>query len=134
VFYTFEPVGSPTSQLAGISRCFEQTYQQRGRLYPPRLQHSTCWQYNWATRGDTLTFSVAASSNYKFVYHPRRAVNDSSYSGFDIDMRPSAYGVDGIRSYWMDQSGEIHWTRDDRPARRTDPLLGKCPSWQNCSD
>ena len=133
-YYSFEPVGSPTSELGSLRRCFEQTYQEIRRLYPPRLQHSTCWRYNWATRGDTLSFVVAANSYYKFVYHPRRAVNDSSYRGFDIDMRPNAYGVDGIRSYWMDESGEMHWTRDDRPARRTDPLLGNCRSWQSCYD
>jgi hypothetical protein len=132
-YYYFSPVGSPTPDLGRLKRCFEQVYQEAGRLYPRRLQHSACWQYNWETRGDTLSFAVAGGT-YKFVYHPRRAVNDSSYRAFDIDMQPNAYPVDGIRSYWMDDSGEIHWTRDDRPARRTDPLLGNCKSWQSCSD
>ena len=133
VFDNFESVSSPAYELAHLRQCFQQVYRDEKRLYPLRLLHSTCWLNDRGTRGDTLLFPVE-DGTYKFVYHPHRAVNDSSARGFDIDMRPDTYAVDGVRSYWMDESGEIHWTREDRSARRTDPRLGNCTLSQRCSD
>jgi hypothetical protein len=36
------------------------------------------------------------------------------------------YGVDGLRSYLLDEGGTLRWTAEDREAATTDPLVAPC--------
>jgi len=38
-----------------------------------------------------------------------------------MEARPVQFGVDGVRSYWTDELGRIHWTRENRAATADDP-------------
>lgn len=56
---------------------------------------------------------------YKFGYEPTNAVN-SKYKGFRLEARPQEYGKQALRSYFMDESGVVHATPQDRAATAED--------------
>ena len=56
---------------------------------------------------------------YKFEYHPTNAVN-GRYKGFRLDARPQEYGKQALRNYFMDESGVVHATPQDRAAKSED--------------
>jgi len=51
---------------------------------------------------------------------------------FNVSLRPKRYVEDGIRSYFMDDSGVIHATPEDRPAASTDPEALPCELGEVC--
>jgi len=80
-----------------------------------------------------LVLQAAANSNrvedhgYILDYEPAR---DSSGKvvHFGVSLRPKNFGQDGVRSYFMDDSGVIHATPEDRPATAADPEAMTCES------
>lgn len=42
------------------------------------------------------------------------------------------FGVDGVRSYWTDKLGRIHWTRQNRAATADDPVVEECDLGRPC--
>ncbi|MGA8441004.1 MAG: hypothetical protein WB762_03955 [Candidatus Sulfotelmatobacter sp.] len=55
---------------------------------------------------------------------------------FYFTLRPEHYGVDGVRSYFTDDSGKIHATSEDRSATANDPAPLTCEVEENtlCAD
>jgi hypothetical protein len=58
-------------------------------------------------------------------YQPQRDASGKIHH-FYFTLRPEHYGVDGIRSYFTDDSGEIHATSEDRSATADDPAPLAC--------
>lgn len=42
---------------------------------------------------------------------------------FSLSIRPQTHGVSGLRSYFADRSGAVHYTESDREATADDPVL-----------
>jgi hypothetical protein len=84
----------------------------------------------FGSRPDPL-MQAAANSNrvedhgYILDYEPSRDVSGKIVH-FAVSLRPKAFGEDGIRSYFMDESGVIHATSEDRPATSSDPEAMTC--------
>jgi hypothetical protein len=80
---------------------------------------------------------AAAHSNrvedhgYILDYEPERDPS-GKISHFNVTLRPKRYVEDGIRSYYMDDSGVIHATPEDRPATSTDPEALPCELGEVC--
>lgn len=45
---------------------------------------------------------------------------------FTLSARPKTYLIDGRRSLFVDEAGDVHWTTDDRAATADDPLVPAC--------
>ena len=56
---------------------------------------------------------------YNFEYQPTNEVN-GKYKGFRLDARPQEYGKQALRSYFVDESGVVHATAQDRAAKAED--------------
>jgi hypothetical protein len=82
----------------------------------------------WALFGATLT-----EHGYILPYQPEREAS-GRISHFYATLRPKRYVEDGIRSYYMDDSGVIHATSEDRPATSTDPEAFPCELGEVCLD
>jgi hypothetical protein len=82
---------------------------------------------------------AAANSNrvedhgYILDYEPERDAS-GKIAHFNVSLRPKRYVEDGIRSYFMDDSGVIHATPEDRPATSTDPEALPCELGEVCVD
>ena len=57
--------------------------------------------------------------SYEFMYEPTKPVN-RSYKGFRLEARPQEYGKQALRSYFMDESGVVHATPQNRAATAED--------------
>jgi hypothetical protein len=74
---------------------------------------------------------AAANSNrvedhgYILDYEPARDAS-GKISHFYVTLRPKRYAEDGIRSYFMDDSGVIHAVAEDRAAVSADPEAMSC--------
>ena len=66
----------------------------------------------------------AARSGDVVEYQPRDAFGKIGH--FYFTLRPQHYGIDGVRSYFTDDSGEIHATSEDRSATADDPAPLAC--------
>jgi hypothetical protein len=68
-------------------------------------------------------------------YQPQRDAS-GEIGHFYFTLRPEHYGVDGVRSYFTDDSGEIHATSEDRSATADDPAPLSCEVEANtlCED
>ena len=53
---------------------------------------------------------------------PKRA-SPTSVTGYSYSATPARYGETGYRSFIADETGAIHFTRENRPARPTDPVV-----------
>jgi hypothetical protein len=49
-----------------------------------------------------------------------------------MEARPAQFGVDGVRSYWTDELGRVHWTRENRAATAADPVIEQCDLGRPC--
>jgi hypothetical protein len=80
-----------------------------------------------------LLLQAAANSNrvedhgYILDYEPSRDAS-SKIVHFGVSLRPKTFGEDGVRSYFMDESGVIHATSENRPATSVDPVAMACES------
>ncbi|MGB8525130.1 MAG: hypothetical protein WCD43_19360 [Candidatus Acidiferrales bacterium] len=80
-----------------------------------------------------LLLQAAANSNrvedhgYILDYEPSRDASGKIVH-FGVSLRPKTFGEDGVRSYFMDESGVIHATSEDRPATSADPEAMTCES------
>jgi len=86
----------------------------------------------FGSRPDPL-LQAAANSNrvedhgYILDYEPTRDASGKIVH-FGVSLRPKTFGEDGVRSYFMDDSGAIHATSEDRPATSADPEAMTCES------
>lgn len=107
-------------------------------ILPEKIQphHSDC-----LNRADVtgLLMRTAAHSNratgygYVLDYQPTPGA-DGKLTHFNVTLRPEHYGIDGIRSYSMDDSGKVHATPEDRPATADDPLALSCEIEGLCTE
>ena len=67
----------------------------------------------------------AARNGDVVEYQPQRDAS-GKISHFYFTLRPEHYGIDGVRSYFTDDSGEIHATSEDRSATADDPAPLAC--------
>jgi len=61
----------------------------------------------------------AARSGDVVEYQPQRDAS-GEIGHFYFTLRPEHYGVDGVRSYFTDDSGELQATSEDRSATADD--------------
>ena len=68
-------------------------------------------------------------SGYWFAYQPGAPVAKPApgcppgATGYTISARPQEYGHSGRRSFFVDETGAIRWTAEDRAANAKDPTL-----------
>ena len=60
----------------------------------------------------------ASRQGYRIVYRPGRVEQDGNIHSFVLLARPAYYGY---RKFYLDQSGVLRATREDRPAGPNDP-------------
>jgi hypothetical protein len=80
---------------------------------------------------DPALSSLAPKSGYvrTFVAGPPPERRDpkrsspTSVTSYSYSARPERHGESGYRSFLIDETGLVHFTREDRPATATDPLL-----------
>ncbi len=87
-------------------------------------------------RANVLDESLACSAppcrkkGYGFTYQgvgtqltvpPASPCSQGGYLGYEIQARPDSFGVSGIRSFYIDTSGFIRGTSEDRAATANDP-------------
>jgi hypothetical protein len=98
--------------------------------------HSDCLNRSDVTG---LLMRTAVHSNralgygYVLTYEPT-ATADGKPTHFTVSLRPEHYGVEGIRSYFMDDSGKVHATPEDRPATADDALALTCEIEGLCTE
>lgn len=63
---------------------------------------------------------TASSAGYKLTYSPRSSSRDGSFSGFVLLARP---GKSSYLNLYVDESGVVRATAENRPATRFDPPL-----------
>jgi hypothetical protein len=73
-----------------------------------------------ASGGDAIHF---VANGYQITYQPGAADENGIISQYSFDARPVTFGVSGIRSFRMDQSGIIRTNSENRPATPADPAL-----------
>jgi hypothetical protein len=132
---------SPVWKLLQTRECLLRDSASGARRLPERLVGNRCISFGLNPRAGALTVDVAGAwqksgpfGTYRVMYDPRRGVRDSSVVAFSMTARPMTYGVDGLRSYLVDDAGIVHWTSDDRDATMHDPVVSPCESGsgQNC--
>ncbi len=77
----------------------------------------------------------AVRSGAVVEYQPQNDIS-GKIAHFYFTLRPEHYGVDGVRSYFTDDSGKIHATSEDRSATANDPASLTCEVEANtlCED
>jgi len=95
-------------QIIGIILFRLQEYKVKERQYPPSL--SAVPYLNSFLQGEE------GGMPCMIAYH------QDSRDAFNITARPKQYGIIGLRSYYVDQTGVVHATPFDRPAAADDPL------------
>ena len=126
---------SPVPRLLGTRRCVLEHLTYGPRTLPKTLVGNRCRFAGLDPDGSELTTSVAAPGQsggpfgkYRVTYNPIRNVYDSSIVTFSMSARPATYGVDGLRSYLIDDAGVVHWTSEDREATLRDREVSPCES------
>jgi len=113
-------IQNASSILRSIANCLIQS----GAPYPRDMQHfrddpnsicsrkfmETGLQYH--THGAEVHYSVKADHEVA--------------QGFTLTARPGSYGKDGVRSYFVDETGIVRGTSDDRAAGPDDPPVPTC--------
>jgi hypothetical protein len=132
-----EIVDSPVEALRKLHQCLHRPIHE-GLDFPMRLEQRGCW---WRAQGDDAEMSFPVSSRfanqieggrYSLEYQPRRPLTETEAAGYIINARPVQFGVDGVRSYWTDEFGRIHWTRENRAATADDPVIEECDLGRPC--
>jgi hypothetical protein len=131
-------VDSPVPELRRIQRCLRDR-KDFGDGYPVRFAHWGCVKTEWVDPEGDMFLSVSApgapntlGGTYSLVYRPRRALTETTAAGYIMEARPVQFGVDGVRSYWTDELGRIHWTRENRAATDADPVIEECDLGRPC--
>lgn len=126
---------SPVPRLMATRRCVLEHLTYGTRTLPKTLVGNRCRNAGLDPQGSELTMSVAAPGQsggpfgkYRVTYNPIRNVYDSTIVTFSMSARPSTYGVDGLRSYLLDEAGVVHWTSEDRDATLRDREVSPCES------
>ncbi len=60
---------------------------------------------------------------YTLTYQAKGAATSAGSSGFEIIARPNPYGVGGLRSFYLDESGVIRPTAQDGSPTAQDPPI-----------
>jgi hypothetical protein len=131
---------SPVPSLLAVRRCVLEHLTYGPRSLPKTLLDNRCRFAGLDPNGTELVINVMAPSQsggpfgrYRVTYDPIRNVYDSSIVVFSMSARPATYGVDGLRSYLVDQAGVVHWTSEDRDATLRDREVSPCESsGQSC--
>ena len=131
-----EIVDSPARDLLAIQKCLRRSAGDAGIVYPIRLEAPGCTNLAWVDADGDMFFSVSTRLGdpvtYSLVYRPRRALTETTAEGYVLEARPAQFGVDGVRSYWTDELGRIHWTRENRAATADDPVIEECDLGRPC--
>lgn len=132
-------VDSPVQELRAIQQCLGKPVENLGVVYPIRLEERGCAQTAWIDADRDMFMSVSSSiggdvvgGTYALVYRPRRTLTETTAAGYIMEARPVQFGVDGVRSYWTDELGRIHWTRENRAATANDPVIEECDLGRPC--
>jgi hypothetical protein len=132
-------VDSPAPELMALQRCLASPDRSIAPFFPMTLEGDRCLHAPWRTLDGAIVLPVSsrfqnqtAGGAYLLDYRARRAETETTATGYVIEMRPQEYGVDGVRSYWADELGRIHWTRDDRAALPNDPIIDVCELEPSC--
>lgn len=87
-------------------------YQRRQGTYPSTIDQ---------VGGEAgAAYARVRSHGYSLVYQPAAPESDGDIHGFTLLARPDFFGY---RNFYLDQSGVIRSTRDDRPATAHDPPI-----------
>jgi hypothetical protein len=123
---------TPASALENMSSWIEQYKKDKG-AYPAVIDGLYGVKIHDVARRPDGTLSMAIGADgaitgaYTILYHPRISPTDSTRAlHYTMEARPATYGVDGIRSYFVDVQRQIHWTAFDRPATAKDSLVTAC--------
>ncbi len=134
-----EIVDSPVQELRSIQECLHQPIDYQGIVFPVRVESRGCTRREWIDADGDMLFSVSSrfasdvmGGTYSLVYRPRRALTETTAAGYIMEARPVEFGVDGVRSYWTDELGRIHWTRENRAATADDPVIEECDLGRPC--
>ena len=132
-------VDSPVQELRAIQHCLRMPLENLGVVYPIRLEERGCAQTVWFDGDRDMFMSVSSGfggdvvgGTYALVYRPRRTLTETTAAGYVMEARPVQFGVDGVRSYWTDELGRIHWTRENRGATADDPVIEECDLGRPC--
>ncbi len=112
---------SYSSALASYSANFETTG------FPSRLEALGCtWSGGGTAEHSCLLDGVLSTapfekSGYRFTYRPLLQSGPTRY--YTLLARPIDYGTSGKRNYFMEETGAIHWTDEDREATAADPRM-----------
>jgi hypothetical protein len=134
-----EIVDSPVRELRVIQDCLRHPLESGETVYPIRLQERGCAKTEWISADGDMLLSVSSrfasdvmGGTYSLDYRPRRALTETTAAGYVMEARPVQFGVDGVRSYWMDELRRIHWTRENRAATAADPVIEECDLGRPC--
>jgi hypothetical protein len=118
------PFNSPLHQLALLRRCVASLQ------YSVRDTLDVCQSLRAREDGTRAVELRVQSVDHPEIDARYEAVVQASPAGnrrtFVIWARPVVYGVDGFRSFFLDESGTMHTTSGDRHARGDDPLVPAC--------
>ncbi len=132
-------VDSPVQELRSMQESLRKPDDELGVVYPTRLEERGCSRTVWFDADRDMFMSVSspfggdvAGGTYAVVYRPRRTLTDRTAAGYIMEARPVQFGVDGVRSYWTDELGRIHWTRENRAATADVPVIEDCDVGRPC--
>jgi hypothetical protein len=132
-------VDSPVQELRAVQECLRKPVDYLGIVYPVRLESRGCAKTEWINADGEMFLSVSSpfgnqvmGGTYSLVYRPRRTLTETTAAGYIMEARPVQFGVDGVRSYWTDELGRIHWTRQNRAATADDPVIEECDVGRPC--
>ena len=95
---------------------------------PPASLLNLSWHPDPNATSDSHVLHVGS---YELKYLPAA----SDHARFSVSAVCQNYGDACIRSFFIDQAGEIHQTSEPRPATPTDPLIPDCEKYaQTCRD
>jgi hypothetical protein len=88
------------------------SYEAATGSYPPSLE----------TLGPSVRSTAQAAQNagYEIQYSPAPASPDGRIKNFALLARPGNYSY---RNFYLDETGTIHYTKENRPATPQDPEL-----------
>ena len=98
--------------LRDIRTALSQYALTAGDKYPSTLE----------SLGDQAAASVQAArnANYEVIYTPKYYKNDEGITGFQLWARPEK---PNHRSFYIDESGALRATQENRPANDQDPPI-----------
>jgi hypothetical protein len=109
-----------SSILRSIAKCLI----QEGAPYPRDVQHFRDTPNSICSRqfmGNGIQYHTHGAE-----VHYASKVDHDTVSGFTLTARPKSYGKDGVRSYFVDETGIVRGTSDNRAAGPNDPPVPAC--------